>query len=282
MKIRIFSSPGVTSSIDIMEKIFESNVVNVYNVNYSFTEDNDYTHVILMNTPMPNIQHIPKERVIGLAFEPIHYLGLTHEFVEYAKKYVGKYFIGDLHNLPKPFVERYSYMWHYNPLSYVPIKKNIMSIVFSRKTHAPGHSYRHDLVKEILKTKLPIDIYGRGCVIYEKYNDIRLKGEFKEYEPYESYQFHIAIENFQSNRYFSEKIINSLLASTIPVYLGCKNIHDYFPTETIDLTGILNEDIRILHEICKNPSKFLKPIDVSKIKRTTNFLVHVENLFIEK
>jgi hypothetical protein len=281
MKIRIFASPGVTSGLDIMEKMFESHLLDGYNNHYSFTESNDYTHVILMNTPMPNIQHIPKERVIGLAFEPIYYLGLTTEFVEYAEKYIGKYFIGDLYNLPKPFVEHYSYMWHYYPLSYIPIKKNIMSIVFSRKTQAPGHSYRHDLVQEILKTNLPIDIYGRGCIIYEKYNDPRLKGEFKEYEPYESYQYHIAIENFQSNRYFSEKIINSLLASTIPIYLGCKNIHDYFPTETINLTGNLKEDMIILHNICNNPSKYLKPIDVSKVKKTTNFLVHVENLFLE-
>jgi len=284
MKIRIFYSPGIISGsgINEIEKMFESHTVNVYNNKYSFTEGNDYTHVFLMNTPMPNIQHIPKENVIGLAFEPIQYLGLTPEFIEYAKKYIGKYFIGDLQNLPKPFVEQYSYMWHYNPLSYVPEKKKIMSIVFSTKTHAPGHIYRHHLVQEILKTNLPIDIYGRGCIFYKNCNDNRLKGEFKEYEPYESYQYHIAIENFQSNRYFSEKIINPLLASTIPIYLGCKNIHDYFPTETIDLTGILKEDITILHNICNNPSSYLTQIDVSKVKQTTNFLVHIEKLFIEK
>ena len=45
-----------------------------YNKTFCFTNDNDYTHVILINCPTPNISHIPKENVIGLAFEPIHFL----------------------------------------------------------------------------------------------------------------------------------------------------------------------------------------------------------------
>ena len=33
----------------------------------------------------------------------------------------------------------------------------------------------------------------------------QLKGDFVNHEPYLDYNFHIAIENIQSNHYFSEK-----------------------------------------------------------------------------
>ena len=45
---------------------------------------------------MPRIPaHIPKKNVIGLAYEPIFYLGLTEQFIEYAKANIGTYYIGD-------------------------------------------------------------------------------------------------------------------------------------------------------------------------------------------
>jgi hypothetical protein len=172
------------------------------------TINDDYTHAIIINTAMPVLKNIPKENVIGLAFEPVQFLGLTQQFIEYAKKYIGKYLIGDRINLPPLFVEHYGYMWHITPLTYLPQKKNIMSIMISQKNSAKGHIYRHELVQKILSSNLPIDIYGRGCIYYNAIKDSRLKGTFENNEPYESYQFHICIENFRASHYFSEKITN--------------------------------------------------------------------------
>lgn len=56
---------------------------------------------------------------------------LNNQFVLYAQKYINKYFIGE-------------------------------------KGNAPGHIYRHTLVKHILKSNLPIDIYGCGCQFSNK------------------------------------------------------------------------------------------------------------------
>lgn len=61
-----------------------------------------------------------------------------------------------------------------------------MSIVLSHKQRAPGHTYRHILVKCILQNNIPIDIFGRGCKLYNT-RDERLKGEFKDSEPYLNY-----------------------------------------------------------------------------------------------
>jgi hypothetical protein len=281
MKIRIFSNFCESKhAINVIERIYESKLISSYGKDLSFTNTDDYTHVIIYNTAMPKID-IPKERVIGLAFEPITFLGLNDTFIEYAKQYIGKYFIGDTFHLPKPFLEYYSYMWHCTPLNYIPIKHNKMSIMISVKNYAPGHIYRHDLVTSILKTNLPIDIYGNGCVLYEKYQDTRVKGKFEELEPYETYQFHIAIENYQSNHYFSEKIVNPLLCSTIPIYLGCKNIDHYFPGNILTLSGDMEEDMNLLEDILLNSSIYMKKIDVSLIKKKTNLLLNLNDLFME-
>ena len=57
----------------------------------------------------------------------------------------------------------------------------------SEKTDAPGHKYRHALVKKILDTDLEIDIYGRGCKYYK--DDKRIKGEFEDCDLYKNYLY---------------------------------------------------------------------------------------------
>jgi hypothetical protein len=245
------------------------------------TDGDDYSHVIIWNTVMPNIRNgVPKENVIGFAYEPLVYLGLTHKFVEYAKQYIHKYYIGDLIGLPAPFVEGNGYLIYNAPLPVLRPKTRRMSLMISQKAHQPGHRYRHELAHAILKTDLPIDIYGRGCIfdIY-KQGDSRIKGTFEKYELYEDYEFHICIENVQSNHYFSEKIINSLLTNTTPVYLGCKNIDKYFPDKVVHLTGSVENDMKILTDICANPAKYKKTIDVVEIEKKVSLLHNLDRVY---
>jgi len=131
-----------------------------------------------------------------------------------------------------------------------------------------------------LHTNLPIDIYGKGCFNFTKDSaDRRIKGEFLEKEPYEDYYFHICIENFQSNEYFSEKIINPLLYSSTPIYLGCHNIKNYFPNDVICLTGDVKNDIEMLSCILCNSMKYYKKPDLEEIKNSTNFFRNLDKIF---
>jgi hypothetical protein len=144
-KIKVFCPfADSTKCKDIYERINYASELEFYGKNKSIviTDDDDYTHAIIINTIMPQLK-IPKQNVIGLAFEPIKFLGLTTAFVEYAQKYIGKYYIGDNHNLPAPFIERFGYMWHSRPPKEITFKPNLMSIVVSEKQFAPGHIYRH-------------------------------------------------------------------------------------------------------------------------------------------
>lgn len=282
MKIRFFCSFGDSACVkSIYERLCETHLIDFYGDDKKIviTNEDDYTHVIIINTAMPVLKNIPKQNVIGLAFEPPEFLGLNNQFINYAQTYINKYFIGEKGNLPLPFTEGFGYMWHKPPINYPLIKNKMMSIMVSQKQNAPGHIYRHTLVNAIIKSNLPIDIYGSGCKYYTSFNDVRIKGEFNDMEPYENYDFHICIENFQTNHYFSEKIMDPLIYSSIPIYLGCRNITDYFNDNVILLSGNIETDMLLLSNIIKYPEQYKKNIKLDEIKNRINLIKNIESLF---
>jgi len=258
------------------EKICNTININYYGENKQIyiTDNDNYTHAVIINTAMPEL-NIPKQNVIGLAFEPIYFLNITEEFIEYSKKNIGKYFIGEKLNLPEPFIEHFGYMWHSNPHKEITLKPNIMSICVSEKQLAPGHKYRHYLIQNIIHNKLPIHIFGRGCNFY---NYEYIKGKFNDAEPYESYMYSICIENFKQNHYFSEKIITPLLFNCNPIYYGCKNINQYFDN-VICLTENIRDDLNLLVDILRNPFKYYKKTYNDKNINTVNLIQNIENIF---
>jgi len=278
MKIKIFC-PFTSSKNckETYEKICFVNNIDFYGKDKKIylTEDDDYTHAIIMNTIMPKLKDIPKENIIGLAFEPIYFLGLTPQFIEYAKKYISKYFIGDKYDLPEPFTEHFGYMWYSRPPNEITNKTKLMSIIVSEKNFAPGHMYRHKLVELIIQYKLPIDIYGRGSTNY-KYN--RIMGKFENVEPYEDYMFSVCIENYICNHYFSEKVITPLMYNCNPIYLGCKNINSYVEN-IIPIGGNANQDIETIIKILVNPQLYYKKTYTERNIQAVNLIQHVEGLF---
>jgi hypothetical protein len=248
------------------------------------TADDNYSHAIILNKAMPDLS-IEKNNVLGLACEPPLFLNLTPEFIEYAKKHIGKYFIGNLpNNLGNPFIEHHGFMWFDHPLRYKIIKKTkLMSIVFSQKNFAPGHVYRKYLVNNIINNNLPIDIYGRGCnLLPENIKKCRgVKGEFDKTEPYDDYVFTICIENFSCNQYFSEKIITPIMCETIPLYFGCKNIKQHVGNYLVSLNGVLKDDMELIVDVLKNPNKYIQNVTTSKgeIFDRVNLIKNFKTLF---
>jgi hypothetical protein len=244
------------------------------------TLNQTYTHAILLNCPIVPTISVPPERVLGLAFEPIPYLRLSYDFIHFAEKHVGLYYIGHIHpNLTGAFFkEHHGFMWHVPQPKFPPTleekyyksetnQRNQISIIVSNKMKAPGNAYRHKLATFILINNLPIDIWGNGTEIHSKRfpNHKNIKGPFKDSEPYESYTLSICIENYRHPHYFSEKITNCLVYNTTPGYLGCIEIDTYFPGQVIHLTGDIKTDAGRLVNISKNPSTYIR-----EIKHTEN------------
>ena len=280
IRIRIFSDfCSSEGAIRTFVNLNELEKDEDYNKNYSFTSGEDYTHAILMNKAMPSLR-IPRENVIGLAFEPREFLNITSIFNSYAQRYIGRYLIGDASGLGEPFISHCGYMWH------TPFKKDLknktkkMSLMVSEKNTAPGHIYRYKLAEKILIENLDVDIYGRGCNILSKLypNNSRLKGEFKcPKEMLEEYEYHIAIENFVSPDYFSEKLMDPLICNTIPIYLGCKNHKKYFNDMIIELTGERDKDIDTIKYLLDNPREY--DIDLEKVEKTIS-IKNIIELFL--
>ena len=155
-KIRFFSSFGDEKQVkEVLNRLCETSNMDNYGEGKEIevTDGDDYSHVFILNTAMPKLKdNFPKENVMGLAFEPLIFLGLSQTFVNYAEKNIGKYFIGDKSILPSVFVENFSYMWYCTPCKSIPDKTKRMSIMVSEKGRTDGHKYRHSLVKRILNT----------------------------------------------------------------------------------------------------------------------------------
>lgn len=97
----------------------------------------------------------------------------------------------------------------------------IMSLSLnSSRRSSPGFLFAHRLVQYILRTGLPVDIYG-GIRTYVM-TDPRLKDDTDVEAPYMDYLFHLVIEDHYDDpeRSFTGKIIPPLLYQTTPIYLG--------------------------------------------------------------
>ena len=254
------------------------------------TTTETYTHVFLLNCPIPPNIHVDKDRVIGFAHEPPNnsFLNLYYNnFIEFAQKSIGKYFIGSAIGLPSPpFYGHHGFLFHEMPsnISMFPGKKTkLMSIMVSHKSYTIGHKYRHALVSYILKNKLPIDIWGNGAKFYKQRfpENNNIYGDFKSMaEMCDNYMFTIAIENTSHDHYFTEKIVNPFMYHTIPLYWGCKKIEEYFPNYSIKLTGNINMDIITIGRVLKNPEYFRikHKINIEDVLDKVNLINNVERI----
>jgi len=106
-------------------------------------------------------------------------------------------------------------------------KENLISYLFSDKQWNSYHRLRH-ITYEILKNqnvpnKDKITYFGSGCN-----NRIDRKSQALS-----SFMFSIVIENSEEDDYFTEKLLDCLLSGVIPIYMGTKNIGNYFDIEGI-------------------------------------------------
>jgi len=286
VRVKIFTTFGTpASSIEIFKRVLQYWPDPSYGRDIVFTEEDDYTHAVLLNCPMPQLS-IPKENVLGLAAEPPQFLGLTKGFVNYAKDHIGHYYIGetllcDGSSLPPPFTRYHGFMWHQPIPRELPIKTKLMSIVFSNKCdiRVPGYWLRHSLVRAILGTNLPIDIYGRGCAYYP--SDVRLKGEFINSEPYADYNFTIVIENFQTHSYFSEKLLDALAYEATPLYFGATALSTYLPDCAIKLSGNVKEDMALITAVCQSPDHYRRPFNRLDLAKHINLITHMKSLWFK-
>ena len=103
------------------------------------------------------------------------------------------------------------------------VKKKTMAIVCSSIATLPAHRQRLaflNLLRKLFPDK--IDFYGKGfSFIPDKRDAVR------------DYHYLITLENNFHPHFWTEKISDAYLGRAVPVYAGCPNITDYFPSEAV-------------------------------------------------
>lgn len=135
--------------------------------------------------------------------------------------------------------------------SYNYRNKNIVCIT-SNKRWMPGHNLRLDFIRRFcIKYDSLMDIFGvgmeqeglgnnyKGLISYGK----TIKGSINsKYDAMSQYKYALCIENGQNYYYFTEKICDSFLSLSMPIYWGCLDINSYFPEDSFYNLDINNPD----------------------------------------
>lgn len=121
---------------------------------------------------------------------------------------------------------------------------NKICIITSNKKLTKGHRSRVNFalkLKSALSDK--VDIFGNGFMSIPD-----------KFEIQSIYKYSIVIENCAYADYWTEKLADTYLAGSFPIYYGAPNITDYFLTNEIRLIDINNFDhsLNIIKEIFNN------------------------------
>ena len=93
-------------------------------------------------------------------------------------------------------------------------------------------------------------------------------------------QFTIAIENSRQENYFSEKLLGPFLALSIPIYIGCPNIKDYFDERGMFIAKDPEDVIRIAQSLTPETYEKMLPY-LKENKRHAEKLMQLEDQYID-
>jgi hypothetical protein len=150
------------------------------------------------------------------------------------------------------------------------IKKiKILSIITSNKTFTKEHKKRYNFALAIKKHfKDKVDLFGRGI---NNFGD--------KWDVTSPYKYTIAIENGLYNDYFTEKLTDSFLSMTYPLYYGCPNLNKYFSEDSFTRIDVdnLQGSINIIDEIISNTSFYNNHLN--SLVKSKNLCLFEYNLF---
>lgn len=191
---------------------------------FTFTEDNvgECDYLVILDYPKEDFSiKVNKNNIIHLCLEPPNEIS---KYRQYANKKV-KVIFNQLNIKKNNILSHGALPWHINKdfdfLNNLKVesltKENKIVWVTSNQRSSSGHNLRMDFLDKI--KELPfVYLYGRGI------NPIDDKWDVLSTSKYA-----IAYENFQSDYYWTEKIIDCYLSYTMPIYFGCNAIENYFP-----------------------------------------------------
>ncbi len=96
-------------------------------------------------------------------------------------------------------------------------KQHRISLIASSKNSTTGHKLRHRIAAWSRRSATDLKLFGTG---YHRVEDKR--------EAHDGYYFSVCIENSRTPGYFTEKLIDSFLCRSLPIYWGAPDIGHFF------------------------------------------------------
>lgn len=129
-------------------------------------------------------------------------------------------------------------------------KRNSISFICGGKKITDGHIKRHQLWVQQKKINNYKEFFNssQNPVANVDNNKFLPKDMSGKYAAFFS-KFHIAIENQISKNYFSEKLIDSLISKTVPIYVGCGNVGDFFDIRGMICLNTVDEIIGFCNDL---------------------------------
>jgi hypothetical protein len=131
-------------------------------------------------------------------------------------------------------------------------KKFGVSIVMTNRMVAPGHPMRLELYECREEIKIPFDIYRGTWNAFDPIEDTipmppwpNKKWKVNVFDC----MFHIVIEGFKNDHYYSEKLIDCLITKTIPIYWGHTEIERYFNPVSMIRVNTVYEIIQVCNQL---------------------------------
>lgn len=145
-------------------------------------------------------------------------------------------------------------------------KSKKLSWVTSNLSLLPGHRARMEFLERI-RGLVDFDLYGRGFKeIYDKWIGVA------------PYEYSIAYENTVADYYFTEKLMDCLVAETIPLYYGTSNIHRFFPEKSVIL--IDPDDPKVAHKILDIINFDDRSVRLPALEEAKHLVLFKYNIFI--
>ena len=91
-----------------------------------------------------------------------------------------------------------------------------------------------------------LGLYGRGHNPFPENHDFEYDGKSLLLK---DYAFSIAIENWDQDNYFSEKIMDCFMVGTVPIYKGCRKIKEYFNKDGMIMVNNVQDVINVLQTL---------------------------------
>ena len=149
--------------------------------------------------------------------------------------------------------------WHlsktYNELKNMKIEKSIdvMSTVLSDKYSDSGHVKRVDFAKFLESKNFPVDVFGSNKFSYKDYKgSLPLHCKDNAMFPYK-YVFNV--ENNSIKNYYTEKLIDGILAECLVFYSGCFNAREFIDEKAfvyLELSNFEEDYLKVKNAIENN------------------------------